>query len=187
MIRSDRLGKDWDKALLPWLCLLGCLFVLHGCATGPTSAERQVARKNYQEAIPLLQVYLEGDPDSIRSRNILAYSLLRVDRYEEAIAEFNNVLADRENDQHALLYLGLAYLYTMETGKAIEVWQRYSTMSKPLVAEEINRQLTTLNSMPAVRNVTREEAIAADRAIARALQAEALRMAVIEAKLGDCG
>lgn len=183
--------KRWqDKGVrtggLLRLAVLFTMLILFGCAPGHKGADRQMAMGNYHEAIPLLQEYLEGNHDAIRSRNILAYSLLRVGRYEDAITEFNTVLADRANDQYAMLYLGLAYFYNLDTRKTISIWQNYKGGNKPLVAMEVKRQLTLLKTMHGA-SPGHHDALAADKAIEQALQEEAVRQAVLEAKLGDCG
>ncbi len=63
---------------------------------------------------------------------------------DEAIAEFETALKIEPGDPFSIYYLGLSYVKKEDFEKAINIWQGYRNKEKPLVEEEIGRQLTLL-------------------------------------------
>ncbi|MBW2019833.1 MAG: tetratricopeptide repeat protein [Deltaproteobacteria bacterium] len=129
-----------ESVILGVLCL-GLVF-LSGCSL--MKAEMKLSLQRYDEAIPLFKEYLADKPDSVEARSRLGFACLKTGRLDEAIAEFKTVLKAEPGEPYSVLYLGLAYLNKGELGKTIEVWQGYRDKKKPLVEEEIKRQLTLL-------------------------------------------
>jgi tetratricopeptide (TPR) repeat protein len=101
-------------------------------------------RGDYQSAIPVLEAELAKNPASTKARSRLGFAYLKSGKLDMAIAEFNKVLEIEPGEPYSVLYLGLAYLYKNDRGKAIATWQGYRNAKMPLVEEEIRRQLTIL-------------------------------------------
>ena len=80
----------------------------------------------------------------MKSRSRLGVWYLKTGRLNEAIAEFETTLKNEPGEPFATYYLGLAYLNKENFEKAIQVWEGYRNMNKPLIEEEIGRQLTLL-------------------------------------------
>ena len=96
------------------------------------------------DAIPVYEGYIGENPDSVKMRNKQGVWYLKTGRLNEAISEFKTTLKNKPGDPFATYYLGLAYLNKEDFGKAIMVWEGYRNKNKPLIEEEIGRQLTLL-------------------------------------------
>jgi len=132
------------RFFLFWGLCLG-LILLIGCAGSPVKeAEKLMQKGNYGVAIPMLKAELAKNPNSAEVRGRLGYAYLKTGKLDMAVDEFNRALEIQPGDAYSVLYLGMAYLYKNERGKAIKVWQGYRDSKKPLVEEEIKRQLTLL-------------------------------------------
>jgi len=132
--------------LLAVFCLCAVLG-LNTTATaffGASKAKKMLKQERYEKAIPLYKEYLSKKPNAYKARNELGFAYLKTGRLNEAIREFNSVLMAKPGNSYAVLYLGLAYVGKGDYGNAIVTWQIFRAKKKPLVEEEIKRQLTLL-------------------------------------------
>jgi tetratricopeptide (TPR) repeat protein len=125
--------------------LLISIILLSGCAgMDGSEIKGQKAGTDKDDAIPVYEGYIGENPDSVKSRSRLGVWYLKTGRLNEAIAEFETTLKNEPGEPFATYYLGLAYLNKEDFEKAIQVWEGYRNMNKPLIVEEIGRQLTLL-------------------------------------------
>jgi tetratricopeptide (TPR) repeat protein len=129
--------------ILGVLCLV--IVFLFGCGIAEfIKADFKLNQKKYEEAIPIYKEYLAKNPNFVHARSRLGFAYLKTGRLDEAITEFKAALKIKPGEPYSVLYLGLAYLNKKEFGKAIKVWQGYRNKERPLVENEIKRQLTLL-------------------------------------------
>jgi tetratricopeptide (TPR) repeat protein len=133
------------KEIIVGFLIAGLAFLI-GCGgvTELTKAEIKLGAKNYNEAISLYKQYLTRNSDSAIGHSKLGFAYLKTGRLDEAVAEFQNALKIEPGEPYSTYYLGLAWLNKENYEKAIETWQGYRNSSKPLLEEEIKRQLTLL-------------------------------------------
>lgn len=149
-------GKRVLTVALPIVAAL----VLAGCG-GLGMVDVKLSMEKYDEAVADLDAYLAEHPDSADARARLGYAYLKKDRPADAVAQLERALTIRPGDSYAVLYLGLAHLKNGDLGRAIDVWQGFRDRTRPLVEEEIRRQLTLLmiaESQRAARKALAEEA-----------------------------
>jgi tetratricopeptide (TPR) repeat protein len=96
-----------------------------------------VSGGRYAEAIEQCRISLET-LDSIRIRKFLGYSLLRIGRYPEAIAEYRKVLSAEPKDPNVLNKLGSALAHSGEFDEAIAVSNRALQIAPELVDARLN-------------------------------------------------
>ena len=104
----------------------------------------QKAGTDKDDAIPVYEGYIGENPDLIKSRSRQGVWYLKTGRLNQAIAEFQTTLKNEPGEPFATYYLGLAYLNKENFEKAIQIWDGYRNINKPLIEEEIGRQLTLL-------------------------------------------
>jgi len=127
-----------------------CLCVIFAFSTpaaaffGASKAKKMLQQERYDKAIPLYKEYLTKKPNAYKARSELGFAYLKTGRLDEAIQEFNSVLMTKPGNSYAVLYLGLAYVGKGEYKRAIATWQIFRAKKKPLVEEEIKRQMTLL-------------------------------------------
>ncbi|MFC1532536.1 tetratricopeptide repeat protein [Thermodesulfobacteriota bacterium] len=126
-----------------FIVLFVILFVW-GCVGVLMQANTKLDQGKYTEAIPLYLEHLAKERTDTEAKSKLGFAYLKTGRIDEAVAEFNSVLAAKPGDPYAVLYLGLAYINKEQFGKAIEIWKGYRDKKNPLVETEIKRQLTLL-------------------------------------------
>jgi tetratricopeptide (TPR) repeat protein len=126
----------------------------------------QLDREDYEAAIESFEEELARNPDNWRARQRLGFTYLKTGRLDQSISEFKTVVgqgpvaystttafsfAPRQTkyvpgqnpqDPFSTYYLGLAYLQNGQNGEAIETWRSYRNRAKPLVEQEIKKQLT---------------------------------------------
>jgi len=125
--------------------LLISVILLSGCAgMDGSEIKGQKAGMDKDDAIPVYEGYIGENPDSVKSRSRLGVWYLKTGRLNEAIAEFESTLKNEPGEPFATYYLGLAYLSKENFEKAIQIWEGYKNINKPLIEEEIGRQLTLL-------------------------------------------
>lgn len=144
------------------LAVCGVVFVLTGCG-GLMQADMRLSVGQYPDAITLYESYLAENPASTGARSRLGFAYLKTGRIEDAVNAFETVLKQEPGQPHAVLYLGLAYVNQGEYGKAVEVWQGYRNAEKPLVEEEIRRQVTLLQIAESQRRA--QQALAEEAAL----------------------
>ncbi|MDP2863410.1 MAG: tetratricopeptide repeat protein [Desulfobacterales bacterium] len=136
--------------------LLISVILLSGCAgMDGSEIKGQKAGMDKDDAIPVYEGYIGENPDSVKSRSRLGVWYLKTGRLNEAIAEFETTLKNEPGEPFATYYLGLAYLNKENFEKAIQIWEGYKNMNKPLIEEEIGRQLTLLRNRGKSRQNTR--------------------------------
>ncbi len=119
-------------------CLAGC------SAMELVKADFKMSQEAYDEAIPILEAYIQKNPDAVDELNKLGFACLKSGKLDQAATTFEKVLQIKPGDPYAVLYLGMAYLNKEEFGKAGAVWQGYRDQKKPLVEDEIRRMITVL-------------------------------------------
>jgi tetratricopeptide (TPR) repeat protein len=125
--------------------LLISFILLSGCAgMDGSEIKGQKAGMDKDDAIPVYEGYIGENPDSVKSRGRLGVWYLKTGRLNEAIAEFETTLKNEPGEPFSTYYLGLAYLNKENFEKAIQIWEGYKNINKPLIEEEIGRQLTLL-------------------------------------------
>ena len=87
-------------------------------------AEARVAAREFDAAIRAAVQYLQGDPDSVAGRELLASAYLMDRRPKEALAEAGRILELRPGDAPALKIKGNAAYLLGDTGKAIDTFIR---------------------------------------------------------------
>ena len=133
------------KTKLYFGILLISVILLSGCAgMDGSEIKGQKAGMDKDDAIPVYEGYIGENPDSVKSRSRLGVWYLKTGRLNEAIAEFETTLKNEPGEPFATYYLGLAYLNKENFEKAIQIWEGYKNINKPLIEEEIGRQLTLL-------------------------------------------
>jgi tetratricopeptide (TPR) repeat protein len=126
------------------------LILLCGC-TSYMAGNFQLSNKNYEEAIIHYREEISQNPEHWQARGKLGFAYLKTGQLEQAVNEFTKVLEQEPGDPHATFYLGLAYLNMGEVDRTIATWKNYSNKSKPLVEQEIKRQLTLLEIAESIR------------------------------------
>ena len=126
-----------------WVVLFLGLFWLIGCSMS-MKANIQLSKENYKGAITLYKEHLAQNPDDVQARSKLGFANLKTGRLDEAASEFESMLKAKPGYPFSVLYLGLVYLSQEKFDNAIMTWQGYRNKEKPLVEEEIKRQLTLL-------------------------------------------
>ena len=129
---------------IAWVVGLGLLTLVAGCAGQLQLAKGEMRLKSqqYAEAVPFFQEAVTADPGNCMARAKLGFALYKTGQIDPAIIEFKKALEIRPGEPLATLYLGMAYASKEEIGKAIEVWKGYTNPGQPIVAAEIQRQLT---------------------------------------------
>jgi len=129
--------------------ILGCitiglfLSVITGCSP------MMKTEMKFEEVIPMYQQHLEANPDAVQARSRLGVALLKTNRIEESITEFEKVLVKEPGDPYTILHLGLAYLKQRSFDKAIQTWRIYRNKEMPIVEREIKRQITIVSMVRA--------------------------------------
>jgi tetratricopeptide (TPR) repeat protein len=125
------------------VAMLMGLLLLAGCSAA-MKADYKVSMGQYEEAIVLYEQHLAASPDDARARKGLGYAYLQADRADKAVVELEKARELDPGEPEAALYLGLAYIKTEKLEKAIAAWQGFEYKKKPLVEQEIKRQLEML-------------------------------------------
>jgi tetratricopeptide (TPR) repeat protein len=124
------------------------LFIMTGCSS-MMKTEMKFSLGKYEEVIPMYQQELEANPDAVQARSRLGVALLKTNRLEESITEFEKVLVQEPGDPYTILHLGLAYLKLRSFDKAIQTWRIYRNEEMPIVEREIKRQITIVSMVRA--------------------------------------
>ena len=82
------------------------------------AAVKEVDKKNYQAAIPLLQKVLESEPENADAYNYLGYSHRQLGKTDEAVGFYQKALALDPDHLGANEYLGELWLQVGDLGKA---------------------------------------------------------------------
>lgn len=140
----------WRGLWLIRRSFLLALILLCSC-TSYMAGNFQLSKKNYEEAIIHYHEDISQNPEHWQARGKLGFAYLKTGQLEEAVNEFTKVLEQEPGDPHATFYLGIAYLNMGEVSQTIATWKNYSNKSKPLVEQEIKRQLTLLEIAESMR------------------------------------
>ena len=82
------------------------------------AAVREIDKKNYQAAIPLLQKVVASDPKDADAYNYLGYTHRQLGKMNEAVGFYQQALSIDPDHLSANEYLGELYLQVGDLGKA---------------------------------------------------------------------
>jgi cytochrome c-type biogenesis protein CcmH/NrfG len=82
-------------------------------------------QKNYGDAVNLYKTALEVRPDALNVRTDMGTAMFYQERFDDAIAEFQQVLQSDSKNAQALFNLGVTMLHGKNDPKrALEYWER---------------------------------------------------------------
>jgi cytochrome c-type biogenesis protein CcmH/NrfG len=82
-------------------------------------------QKNYGDAVNLYRTALEVRPDALNVRTDMGTAMFYQERFDDAIAEFQQVLQSDSKNAQALFNLGITMLHGKNDPKrALEYWER---------------------------------------------------------------
>ncbi|MBI9035093.1 MAG: tetratricopeptide repeat protein [Bacteroidales bacterium] len=102
--------------------------------------------KEFEQAIISFENFLITQPGNIAVHFYTGISYIEVDRFDDAIKEFNFIIDDNKNlyIEHAEWYLGLCYLKKDENTKAIEKFTEIANNKKSFYQKDASRILKEL-------------------------------------------
>jgi cytochrome c-type biogenesis protein CcmH/NrfG len=103
-------------------------------------------QKNYDDAINLYKKALAIRPDALNVRTDMGTAMFYLNKYDDAIATFQEVLKTDSNNAQALFNLGVAMLHGKNDPKrALEYWQKLvETNPNHPQAEFVRQQIQKL-------------------------------------------
>ena len=81
-------------------------------------AVKAIKKENYAQAVELLQTVVDENPKNANAWNYMGYSLRNLNKYDEALAAYEQALQIKPKHKGALEYLGELYLQTGQLEKA---------------------------------------------------------------------
>lgn len=115
-----------------------------GCSSIVKDGRKMLYTGQYDGAIALFERHLSDQPEDWKTREQLAYALLKNGQYKESIQEFETVRRQRPKTPDTHLYLGLAYLRARQLEKGIETWKDFLDVGSSKQVREVRRLLTLL-------------------------------------------
>ena len=82
------------------------------------AAVKEIDKKNYEAAIPLLQKVVASDPEDADAYNYLGYTHRQLGKMDEAVSFYQKALSIDPDHLGANEYLGELYLQVGDLGKA---------------------------------------------------------------------
>ena len=82
------------------------------------AAVKEIDKKNYEAAIPLLQKVVASDPEDADAYNYLGYTHRQLGKMDEAVGFYQQALSIEPDHLGANEYLGELYLQVGDLGKA---------------------------------------------------------------------
>jgi cytochrome c-type biogenesis protein CcmH/NrfG len=107
-------------------------------------------QKNYGDAVKLYKTALEVRPDALNVRTDMGTAMFYQERFDDAIAEFQQVLQSDPKNAQALFNLGVTMLHGKNDPKrALEYWERMiaSNPNHPQAAF-VKEQIQKLKEQP---------------------------------------
>ncbi len=130
--------------------VMGFVILLLTCMMGCTAAMKADMRMNqndYGAAIELYTEHLAQNPGDLRARSRLGLAYLKAGMTDKAASEFESVFGSEPADPFSTLYLGITYLRQKRLDEAITTWEKFRDSERPLVEEEVERQLALLRAV----------------------------------------
>ena len=87
-------------------------------------AVKAIKKEDYAQAVELLQQVVDENPKNANAWNYMGYSLRNLNKYDEALAAYEQALQIKPKHKGALEYLGELYLQTGQLEKAKVTLQR---------------------------------------------------------------
>jgi len=107
-------------------------------------------QKNYGDAVNLYKTALEVRPDALNVRTDMGTAMFYQERFDDAIAEFQQVLQSDPKNAQALFNLGVTMLHGKNDPKrALEYWERMiATNPNHPQAAFVKEQIQKLKEQP---------------------------------------
>ena len=107
-------------------------------------------QKNYGDAVKLYKTALEVRPDALNVRTDMGTAMFYQERFDDAIAEFQQVLQSDPKNAQALFNLGITMLHGKNDPKrALEYWERMiATNPNHPQAAFVKEQIQKLKEQP---------------------------------------
>jgi len=107
-------------------------------------------QKNYGDAVNLYKTALEVRPDALNVRTDMGTAMFYQERFDDAIAEFQQVLQSDPKNAQALFNLGITMLHGKNDPKrALEYWERMiATNPNHPQAAFVKEQIQKLKEQP---------------------------------------
>jgi len=107
-------------------------------------------QKNYGDAVKLYKTALEVRPDALNVRTDMGTAMFYQERFDDAIAEFQQVLQSDPKNAQALFNLGVTMLHGKNDPKrALEYWERMiATNPNHPQAAFVKEQIQKLKEQP---------------------------------------
>ena len=86
--------------------------------TGLQKARALIAQKDWTSAVPVLDSYVKSHPQSADGFNLLGYSLRNQNKYDQALAAYQQALTIDPKHKGAHEYMGIAYVQLGQMNKA---------------------------------------------------------------------
>ena len=114
-------GRAPDKTSSVGLLIQPPQSVLEAGRMSTTEADAAVLRGDHQQALAAYQRALSADPSDSRTKTMMAFMYLRLNRYQEAIRPLEDVLAGAVGEKNLSFVLALAYVGAGDEGNAVRV------------------------------------------------------------------
>ena len=145
LFREKEKGNGFvAKGIVQRLVVAGFALLMVSACSPYMLGDYELSHHNYEPAISYFQQSLEENPLHAPARGKLGLAYLKAGKPNQAIAEFLKVLEGNPEDCYARVYLGLAYCRVNEFNKALDIWKSIDETGKPLVENEIKRQVAVL-------------------------------------------
>ncbi len=118
--------KNIPMAFTLWMLIL---FPLSLFAQDKPDALKEYRDGNYQTAVTLCQDEIENDPSNLESYVVMAWSLLKLGRYDEAASAAIKGQAISRYDPRLVEILGEAKYFQGKNAEALKYFQQYSTLA----------------------------------------------------------
>jgi Flp pilus assembly protein TadD len=111
--------------------------ILEAARMSTTEADAAVLRGDHQQALAAYQRALSADPSNGRTKTMIAFMYLRLNRYQEAIRPLEDVLAGAVGERNLSFVLALAYVGAGDEGDAVRVLRWTAGLPEDQVRTEV--------------------------------------------------
>ena len=130
-------GRAPDKTSSVGLLIQPPQSVLEAARMSTTEADDAVLRGDHQQALAAYQRALSADPSDSRTKTMMAFMYLRLNRYQEAIRPLEDVLAGAVGEKNLSFVLALAYVGAGDEGNAVRVLRWTAGLPEDRVRTEV--------------------------------------------------
>ena len=130
-------GRAPDKTSSVGLLIQPPQSVLEAARMSTTEADDAVLRGHHQHALAAYQRALSADPSDSRTKTMMAFMYLRLNRYQEAIRPLEDVLAGAVGEKNLSFVLALAYVGAGDEGNAVRVLRWTAGLPEDRVRTEV--------------------------------------------------